>query len=339
MLRDLRVTTARAEARAAGETVTVLGELTVDEDRYAEIGSPVPARVVELLVGPGEDVVANQALVELHSPELGQARARLTGAVARADLARKALERKRALAADRIVPGREVQEAEAELADAEAAVRAARAAVGTFGAGAQGGDASRIVLRTPVAGTVIQRTALRGQMIDPARPLFRVGDMSRLWLIVHAFERDAVRLRPGAAARITFSAIPGREFSGDVTSIGREVDTTSRTIPVRIDVDNHDHLLRPGMSANAEIALGEATGSVVSVPIAAVQRIEEQWVVFLPRDQATFEARPVGRGRELGGEVEILSGLAAGETIVVEGAFLLKAEVEKSRGEGGHHDH
>ena len=177
-------------------------------------------------------------------------------------------------------------------------------------------------------------------MTDPARPLFRVGDLSHLWLAVHAFERDAVRLKPGVSAQVTFPALPGKTFPGTVSLIGREVDTASRTIPVRIDVANADGVLRPGMSASASIPLGDERGSVVAVPVAALQRVEDQWVVFVPRDAGRFEVRAVGRGRDLAGEVEILTGLAAGETIVVDGAFLLKAERDKSRGEGGHgHEH
>jgi cobalt-zinc-cadmium efflux system membrane fusion protein len=74
--------------------------------------------------------------------------------------------------------------------------------------------------------------------------------------------------------------------------------------------------------------------------VAAVQRLDDNWVVFVPRPEAhSFDIRPVGRGRDLGGEVEILSNLKAGETVVVDGAFLLKAEAEKSRGMGEHHEH
>ena len=79
--------------------------------------------------------------------------------------------------------------------------------------------------------------------------------------------------------------------------------------------------------------------AALAVPAAALQRVEENWVVFIPREEGTFEIRTVGRGRDLGGEVEILSGLKGGETVVVEGAFLLKAEAEKARSEGEQHEH
>ncbi len=93
------------------------------------------------------------------------------------------------------------------------------------------------------------------------------------------------------------------------------------------------------MSATAWLPLAETSGTVVAVPAAALQRLDEGWGVFLPRGEGVFEVRPVGRGRDLGGEVEILSGLAAGEPVVVDGAFLLKAEAEKAHGGGEHHDH
>jgi cobalt-zinc-cadmium efflux system membrane fusion protein len=93
------------------------------------------------------------------------------------------------------------------------------------------------------------------------------------------------------------------------------------------------------MSASVSLPVGEAGGQVVSVPIAAVQRVADKWSVFVPRGPGQFEAKPVGRGRDLGGEVEILSGLTPGDEVVVDGAFLLKAEFDKARGEGGDHDH
>lgn len=339
MLRDIRVTTAPVEVRPGGEGVQLLGELKVNEAKYAEVGTPIACRVISVLASPSQSVRQGQELAVLQGVEIGKTRSEAITAQARLDLAKKVLERKRNLAAENIVPAREVQEAEANVAAAEADVRAARAGLRALGASDESSDSSELVLRSPIAGTVIDRAAIQGQMTDPAQPLFRIGDMSRLWLVVHAFERDAVRLSVGSGARITFAALPGRTFSGTVTLIGREVDTGSRTIPVRLEVANAEQLFRPGMSATAWVPLGKSSEKVIAVPLASLQRIENDWVVFLPKGQDTFEIRPVGRGRDLGTEIEIVSGLKAGEQIVVEGAFLLKAEAEKSRSEGSGHEH
>jgi cobalt-zinc-cadmium efflux system membrane fusion protein len=342
MLRDLRITVDEVESRPGGEQISLLGELGVDERAYAEVGVPVQARVTRLLVDAGESVRRGQTLAELTSPELGRARAAYLSAEARVTLADAALARKRGLAAEKIAPLREVQEAESEAADARAQLRAARAAIGAFGVEPPSSDSaeatsSDFVVRSPVAGSVLERSAVVGRMLDPAVPAFRIGNLSTLWLTVHAFERDAVRIQHGAAARLAFPALPGQDFDGRVTMVGRHVERESRTVPVRIDVRNAGALLRPGMSATALLPVGGTGDPILTVPVAAVQRVRNEWCVFLPRDERTFEIRRIGRGRDLAGEVEVLSGVRAGEPIVVEGAFLLKAQAE--RGEADHDAH
>jgi cobalt-zinc-cadmium efflux system membrane fusion protein len=345
MIRDLRITTTAVEERPGGEGLTALGELRVNEDAYAEVGSPIPARVLRLLAAPGDVVRAGQGLVELQSVEFGRARADYLRATARATAARSALSRARGLSADKIVSERSLEAAKADAAAAEADLAAARAGLGAFGVsaedidGAPEGDSSRFQLRTPVAGTVIERNAVRGQVTDPAKALFRVAELSKLWLVVHAFERDAIRVQAGASARATFPALPGQTLSGVVGFVGKQVDVSSRTVQIRIEVSNSDGVLKPGMSASAWLPLGGDGATVIAVPTSSLQRLEKGWCVFAPVAPGAFAVRPVGRGRDLGGEVEIISGLKPGETVVVDGAFLLKAEAEKARGGGEHHDH
>ena len=343
MLRDLRVTTATVESRRGDEQATLLGELAVDERTYAEVGTPVGARVVRLLAGVGETVAEGHVLLELQSIEVGRARSDYLTSVAHLMLAESALKRKRDLAAERIAPQREVQEAEAAATAAREDVRAATATLSALGLPVPDGSEAESVrtsiftLRSPVHGTVIERRAVRGQLLDPGTAAFRVADLSTLWLTVHAFERDAVRVQQGTAARVTFSALPGEEFQGNVTVVGRQVSSESRTIDVRIDVRNRGNLLRPGMSASAALPIGISNTPILAVPVAAVQRVGESWCVFVPKSTGLFEIRKIGRGRDLGTEVEVLSGVGAGETIVVDGAFLLKSQAEKR--DAGHGDH
>jgi cobalt-zinc-cadmium efflux system membrane fusion protein len=342
VLRDLRVTTSEVESRLGGELVTLLGELAVNQHAYAEVGAPVTARITRVLVNAGESVRNGQTLAELTSPELARERAEYLSARARLRLAEAALERQRGLAAEKIVPVREVQQAETAANDARAALRGSAAAIAAFGVEPPADDeetASSPVffLRSPVAGAVIERAAVIGQMLDPATPAFRVGDLSTLWLTVHAFERDAVRIRQGAEASVYFPALPAQDFEGTVTMVGQHVERESRTVPVRIDVKNRGNLLRPGMSASATLPVGMTGALILTVPVEAVQRVRNEWCVFLPRDASHFEIRRIGRGRDLAGEVEVLSGVKAGETVVVDGAFLLKAQAEK--GTTGHDDH
>lgn len=249
-------------------------------------------------------------------------------------------ERKRRLGAERIVSQREIQEAEASVASAEAELRSARAVVQSLGLGSTDAgtlDSPQYMLRSPVAGVVIERAGMQGQMADPSQPLFRIGDLRVLWLTVHAFERDAVRIQLDTKAKIVFTALPGQTFTGKVTLVGEQVDLDSRTVPVRIEIRNDRGKLRPGMSATAFLAAANGTAKVLTVPATSLQRTGERWVVFVPRGTDEFDIRGVGRGRDLGGEVEILSGLKVGETVVVDGAFLLKAQAERLQG-GEHED-
>jgi cobalt-zinc-cadmium efflux system membrane fusion protein len=342
MLRDLRITTSTVEQRLGGDTANVLGELGVNESRYAEVAPPLQARIVALAAATGESVKSGDPLATLESGELARARSELTTAESRRQLAQRALERKRGLRDERIVPTREVQEAENEAAAADAQVGAAVASLQALGVPertATGGNAASFILRAPVAGVILERAAVLGQVADPLKPLFKIADLSTVWLTVHAFERDAVRLHVGAPARITFAAIPGRLFDGTIALLARSVDSQSRTVAVRIELSNREGLLRPGMSASARLPVGEQGVALLTVPAAALQRVRDRWCVFVPKDQRTFEIRAVGRGRDLGGEVEIVSGVRAGEQIVVEGAFLLKAETERAASEGEHEEH
>lgn len=343
MLRDLRMTTTAVESRSGGESTTILGELHPNENTYAEIGAPIASRIVTINVSPGQWVAAGQVLAVLQSSEVGKARSDAITAQSRLDLATRTLERKRRLGAERIVAQREIQEAEANMEAATAELRAAKATLRSLGVSGEDAehltDAPTFPLRSSVSGTVIERDAVQGQLAEPNKALFRVGNLSRLWLTVHAFERDAVRVKTGSTSRVAFPALPGRAFTGRVILVGKQVEPESRTVPVRIEIDNRDGTLRPGMSATAWLTVGQGTGNVLAVPAASLQRLQERWIVFIPRSETEFEMREVGRGRDLGGEVEILSGLKAGETVVVDGAFLLKAQAERSLGEGEEHEH
>lgn len=343
MLRDLRITTADVQQAKAAETfATILGELKVNEDAYAEVAAPLPGRVTRVIAGIGDRVRYGTPLVELQSAELGRARAAVMAASGRVTLARVALERKRTLAAERIAPQREVQEAEAELAASEADAAAADASLRALGAAPaeSPAESARFVLRAPVSGVVIARDVVVGQSIgDASPPLFKIANLSQLWLEVHAFERDAVRIKSATTANVSVAALPGRTITGRVSQVGGQVDPESRTVPVRIVVANPDATLRPGMSASAQLPIGDSTATILTVPSGALQRIGSEWVVFIPKDEGHFEVREVGRGRNLGAQVEIVHGLKPGERVVVDGSFVLKAEAEKARGLGGDDHH
>ena len=342
MVRDLRISTATVAERPGAGEVAVLGEVVVDQSRYAEVAPPTAGQIVRVLVDTNATVDRGTPLAQLRSTDLGRSRADLLTAEARRNLARQALERKRTLAAERIVAVREVQEAEAAFRSADADVQAATAALQALGvsdASSTVDDASLFFVRSPIAGRVIDRPAVLGKFAEPSTSLFTIADLARVWVMAHAFERDAVNVRVGSTAHITLAALPGQEFDGRVTLVGRVVDPGSRTLPIRIEVANSSGSLRPGMSTSSRLEVMGESRTIIVVPAAALQRVGERWLAFVPRGDYEYEMRPVGRGRDLGNNVEVVSGLKGGETVVVEGAFLLKAEAEKRAGGGDEHGH
>jgi cobalt-zinc-cadmium efflux system membrane fusion protein len=341
VVRDLRISTSTVGERTGVQEVSALGEVTADQTRYAEVAPPIAGQIVRVLADSNDAVSPGDPLAELRSTDLGRARADLRAAVARRDLARQTLDRRRTLADERIVPLREVQASEAAYRAAEAEAAAAQATITAFGItpGEAADEGSLFLVRSPIGGRVIDRDAVLGQFAEPASALFIVADLSRVWIIAQAFERDAVNVRPESLAHVTLAALPGQAFDGRVVSIGRRVDPGARTVPIRIAVANPTLVMRPGMSASASLEVGGEGRTILTVPAAAIQRVGDRWLAFVPKAEYEYEMRPVGRGRDLGSDIEITSGLAAGETVVVEGAFLLKAEAEKRSGGGDQHAH
>lgn len=338
VLRDLRITTTTARARTQQVPITAPGELRVDEDRFAQVGPLIPGRVVRLLAAEGDDVTAGQTLAELESPEVMRTRATLLQATARCALLEKTLARKKALALAGTVPPREVEEAEAELHAADLELKAARSTLTALRL-KEDGQGGSFPLVTPIAGRVLSRSLQLGQLMEPVQTAFRIADLSRLWVRAAVFEREAVGLKPGMQAEVQPAALPDLKLLAKVVRVGPEIQPDSRTAQVWLALPNPNLRLKPGMSARVELlnAPGEGMG-ILSVPLAAVQRVAEQWVVFIPQGPGVFEVRSIGRGRDLDGEVEVLSGLQAGTELVVEGAFILRASAAK--GEGGHaHSH
>jgi cobalt-zinc-cadmium efflux system membrane fusion protein len=343
MVRDLRISTATVAERSGAGEVMALGEVVADQARYAEVASPITGQILRVLVDTNGSVAIGTPLAQLRSTDLGRARAERLSAEARRDLARQALDRKRTLASERIVAQREVQEAEAAFRTADAEVRAATASIQALGIadddGQGAGDPSLFYLKSPIAGRVLERHAVLGQQAEPSTRLFTIADLSHVWIVAQLFERDAVNVRVGSTAHVMVAALPGQEFDGRVALVGRQVDPGSRTMPVRIELTNPGGALRPGMSVSTRLEVAGQNRTILAVPAAALQRVGERWLAFVPTGQNEYEMRPVGRGRDLGNDVEVISGLTAGETVVVEGAFLLKAEAEKRAGGGDEHGH
>jgi len=284
-------------------------------------------------VKEGGRVTAGQTVAVLESPELARARATLASASARAKSARLNADRLKNLEAKSLASGQELSAAQAEAAALDAEVAAARQTLGALGQGsaeAQGGSA-RVTIRSPLTGFVLSRDAVQGQSVDAEHVIAVVGDLENVYFLGRLFEKDLARVKVGASTEVRLNAYPNEVFEGKIETIGRQLDPAARTVTARILIHNHGDLVKVGLFGTARVVVGPAENPAkrVVVPLAAVTRVANKDVVFVRQADGDFETHPVTVGRTAGGRVEILSGLRAGEQVVVDGVFTLKSTILK----------
>lgn len=308
------------------------GTITYDANRVSVVGSRAEERVVSVRTDLGARVRAGAVLAMIESSEVGELRGQLERAQALREVARRTYEREQRLYAAEISSQKELLAAETEHRTAEAEYRSALARLEAVGAST--GDGATFSLRTSVSGTVVERNASPGQLVGPETNLFTVADLYHVWITVDVYESDFERVRRGAPAVVLPRALPDEKFAGRVTVAGSVVDTVTRTFKVRVEVENTEGRLRPGMFALVRIDAPGRSGAQEppTVPELAVQELDGKQVVFVPgTEPGEFVAHPVTLGPRTGsGRVVIAQGVSIGEPIVARGAFQLKAELTKA---------
>jgi membrane fusion protein, heavy metal efflux system len=321
----------------AGGNLTANGTITYDANHVSVIAPPSAGRVVAVRADLGEHVAPGALLALLQSADVGQTRGDLARASANLDVTRQNYEREQRLYNESISSQKEMLEAQGAYRMAQADLNAAAAKLRSMGAAA--GEGATFGLTTPIAGTVVERTAMPGQIVGPSTNLFTIADLHHVWIVVDVYEGDVARVTTGAPAEVVTRAMPNRVFQGRVAYAGGVVDTTTRTLKIRVDVDNAGQLLRPGMYAQVRIAARTPAASVsgtaprqVIVPAVAVQDLNGRSVVFVPSGApGRFLVRQVTLGPDAAGDsVSIVTGLRAGDRVVTAGAFQLKSELLKA---------
>ncbi len=186
---------------------------------------------------------------------------------------------------------------------------------------------------TPISGVVLARNASVGSVASEGSPLFEIADLSSLWVDLHIFGSDAQHIRPGVSVKVTRMS-DGATIETVLERVLPGTATASQSTVARATIANADGLWRPGSAVKARITVEQQPAALV-VPIAALQNFRDWEVVFI-RVGDTYEVRPVELGKRDASQVEVLSGLRAGDAVVTEQSYLIKADIEKS---GASHDH
>ena len=336
-------------------TLTVAGQVQLDEQHTSHLGTIADGRITEVNVLPGALVRRGQVLGTLHSHTVHETVGALVQAFAAADrergavtFAKQAQDRYHHLYSIQAASLEESQRSDQDLlqaqkllADAEANVHMEREHLSELLQVAPESltpgnlyDKELVPIRSPIDGTVIMRNVTIGQVVDTGFEAFVISNLSTVWITASVNEKDLADMHLSAVVDVSSQAYPDQIFQGSVRAIGDTLDPQTRTVPVRILVPNPRIMLRPGMFASAQIA-APSSRNAIFVPQDALQDINGLKVVFVTRDGSTFQARTVNTGTQSKGMVEVIDGLLADDRVVVRGAFMVKSEMLKgTMGEG-----
>ncbi|MGF1465435.1 MAG: efflux RND transporter periplasmic adaptor subunit, partial [Sandaracinaceae bacterium] len=319
-LAAVRTTPARRLA-PTGATVRLLGRVDVDETTLQTVTAWVGGRIDRLHVqATGERVRRGQVLATLYSPEVFAAHQDLLVAARQLERLGEASEGARAAARASLEAAEQrlrlLGVPEPELQDMARATAPAR----------------HVAIRSPFRGTVLEREAAEGAYVETGTPLYRLADLTRLWVQLDAYESDLAHLQVGQAVELEVEALDGDAFEGHVTFVDPVVDAVRRTARVRVALANPGRRLLPGMLVEASVQRSPREGvPPLVVPASAPLFTGHRSLVYVEVQDAprpTYEAREVRLGRRVGDVYPVVAGLAEGERVVTEGAFALDADLQ-----------
>jgi Cu(I)/Ag(I) efflux system membrane fusion protein len=303
-VQTLGVKTALAEERVLDAAVRAVGRVEVDERAVVQVAPRFEGWIERLHVNAvGDPVRRGQPLFTVYSPELQSAGEEL-----------------------RIAERLQRDSAATDPAAAESARRlaeATRARLRNMEVAGQAGQ--RQTFASPANGVVLEKNAVQGARFMPGEAIYRIADLSSVWVIADIFEQDLARVRVGQTATVTIAAWPGQTFTARVSYIYPTLDATTRSTRVRLELPNRDGLLRPGLFAQVELASG-GSAPRLTVPTSAIIDDGTRQVVLLALDEGRFRPQPVKlgvRGRDF---VEVREGIRAGDKVVVSANFLIDSE-------------
>ena len=324
--------------------IEVTGQVAINEERSVRVGSLFTGRILEVPVRIGDRVRKGQPLAKMHTHEVHEAQAEYAKALAelnqrkkQVDYAKTLLDRAERLYQAKALSLNELERAKLEFNTAREEVARAEAererAIGHrehLGLPDNLDYDQPVIVRAPAPGIVIKREITPGASVNPGDNLFFISDLSSVWVIAQAPEKNLSALKIGAQVQIKVAAYSNESFTGRITRIGEMLNPETRTVEVRSVVDNRSGKLKPEMFATISLA-GSVKRDAMMVPDAALQQMDEQTVVFVAHGNNRFEQRMVRTGRKQGSLVEVIDGLTHGEQVVTDGSFQLKSEFSKDQ--------
>jgi cobalt-zinc-cadmium efflux system membrane fusion protein len=339
------IRTRLVEKIGINDGLTVTGEVQLNENAAVHISPRIPGIIESVKVDMGALVREGDVLFNINSVELGKALSDYERSRALAALAGKNVDREKSLFKRRISSEQEMIDAQMTYEQHKAERDAARQVLHVLGLtdevlastdrGEPGVRAGTLPVRAPLEGTIIEKHAVVGELVEPGSDVMLLADLTTVWVWADIYEQDLPRLIQARnlgpiPVNVLVRAFPGQPFEGKIDYVGATMEERTRTVKVRATVENTDRLLRPGMFC--EIRMGVGTREeALAIPEGALLSDEGRDFVFRHWKEDYYVRRPVKRGREFPDRVEILEGLEPGDRIVVEGAFLLKSDILREK--------
>jgi len=322
---------------------TFPGVVRPNEHALANITTLVRGRVAEVYADLGQMVEPNHLLAVLHSSDLGLAQSAYLKARARRHVAEQAYQRAQYLFKEKVIGQAEAQRREGEMISIRAEAQEAREGLRLLGMDDKEIRTlertqtirSHVPIVAPFAGRVIARNLTKGEVVETTQKMFVVADLSTVWVMGNVSEKDISYMHrattvPNQPVEVHVAAYPDEVFQGIVSYVGDVLDPATRTMQVRLILENSTGRLKPEMFATIRVS-SEPAPDVLVVPEAAVQHDRDRSFVFVQQETGVFEARTIRLGNKNGTFAEVLEGVREGEVVVTEGAFILKSELLKPK--------
>lgn len=344
-----------AESQELSSTIQLPGILTLNQNRTAHISSLVGGNVASLVADLGNRVGKGQVLLTVNSPDFAKAQADFLQTVAKLNLSRKEYERAKMLLEEKAIEEREFLRREAEFEKLSTEVGGLGAILHAYGMDHE--QTQKLVekcanresdgnlcdlanpnlpLLAPFSGIIIFRDVIVGEHVEPEKTLFTVSDLSLLWAVLDAYEKDLPFINKDSNILIQSSLYPEREWQGKITYISDIIDEKLRTVKIRVEVKNAEGLLKPNMYIQGIVQNKAGSQKLLAIPEEAVQNLDGEKIVFILEGQDVFFIRHVELGNKIGSQRIIAKGLQSEQKIVIKGAFTLKTELTKGTFGHGH---
>ena len=324
-------------SRTTQASIRTVGTVQPNSYKETRVTPIVGGRVVDVNVSLGDAVRRGQVLATIFSPELSQEQMEYVKVEANLNLHVVQAERYRKLLEVGAVSLQEKQEIDAQLEVHHAEHASHRQKLKLMGLTDKQIDQlksssevkAEVNITAPANGIITQRSVNPGQNISISDVLFAVTDLSQIWVIASVYEKDFGFLRSGGKVDVALPMEPRRRFTGRISYIDPKLDPATRTAQVRIELPNPGMVFRVGMFVDVMVQTQESR-PVIVIPKAAIQTLGNDSIAFVSAGPGRFRMVRLQLGDDLGSEVQLVSGLLAGEKVVTEGSFFLKAEMART---------